>query len=377
MSKAYFKNLDGLRFFAALLVILEHCAIYKQALDPKISSIFQSSFSGVGGYGVKFFFVLSGFLISFLLLKEIQTNGKIDIKAFYIRRVLRIWPLYFLVGVFGIVISPLILKQFLGDFSSDILQNLAFLFTFNVNHQLLYLPFDRGVVEILWSVAIEEQYYLLFAPLLFLGRKRPAIVLILFLVIGALAPSIHNYCQDNLGWALHQPNYYSTLNAFLFFGVGGLGAYIFSNWGSRDSAILLSKPSQWFFLVGLLIYVFNPFTFNVDLGVTIKNALLALAFLYLIFISISQNSVLKFEKPWLKTLGRISYGIYVYHTFVAFILLRLLHYFVKENGLVMEVFYPALATGITIAISYFSYQKIEKPFLKMKSRYSKISSAGD
>ncbi len=95
----YFKNLDGLRFLAAFAVIIGHCQdIIKEkgyiAYDP-----FANKFAN---FGVDFFFVLSGFLISYLLLREIDLTGKINIKYFYFRRFLRIWPVYFAFGLLGL-----------------------------------------------------------------------------------------------------------------------------------------------------------------------------------------------------------------------------------------------------------------------------------
>src|SRR6476660_5257777 len=103
-AKVFFPNLDGLRFFAFFLVYLQH------AFGDLLAEIGQPGFwlgrlqtnvSGAGGIGVSFFFVLSGFLITYLILREIQLYGFLDVRAFYIRRSLRIWPLYYAVIIFG------------------------------------------------------------------------------------------------------------------------------------------------------------------------------------------------------------------------------------------------------------------------------------
>src|SRR5262249_15856566 len=119
-----------------------------------------------GWMGVSFFFVLSGFLITYLILREIEVNGKLDILAFYVRRVLRIWPLYYLVIAFGFLCYPL-LKSVFG-FSSYIetgnsLYYMFFLSNFDVINLGHWLGNGRGAMStnITWSVAIEEQFYLL------------------------------------------------------------------------------------------------------------------------------------------------------------------------------------------------------------------------
>ena len=104
-EKLFFPNLDGLRFFCFFIVFLYHCneAIFRRInnVDEKavVNFLFQN-----GNTGVNIFFVLSGFLITFLLIKEKELNGTIVLKNFYIRRVLRIWPLYYLCVFFGFVI---------------------------------------------------------------------------------------------------------------------------------------------------------------------------------------------------------------------------------------------------------------------------------
>ena len=104
-DKIYFPNLNGLRFIAALLVIIHHLEQLLSAFglknywdNPVIESI--------GGLGVELFFVLSGFLISYLLFTEEQRTSTISIKNFYIRRVLRIWPLYYLIGFLAFFLLP-------------------------------------------------------------------------------------------------------------------------------------------------------------------------------------------------------------------------------------------------------------------------------
>ena len=102
----YFSGLNGLRFFAALAVIITHIELIKEQMEfPGLHSKNKIVFE-LGGLGVVFFFVLSGFLITYLLLKEKEQTGTINVKKFYLRRILRIWPLYFLIVALGFFVLP-------------------------------------------------------------------------------------------------------------------------------------------------------------------------------------------------------------------------------------------------------------------------------
>src|ERR1700693_6351175 len=111
-KKGYFENLDALRFFSFLFVFLFHTKFYEWVHSLTSSNFFlwPARLLSSGGWGVKFVFVLSGFLITWLLLKEKEKNNKIDIRNFYIRRVLRIWPLYYIVFFIGFFLFPLFYK---------------------------------------------------------------------------------------------------------------------------------------------------------------------------------------------------------------------------------------------------------------------------
>ena len=110
-EKVYFPNLDALRFFAFMFVYLRHGfgdVVKPIELGHFILNLLKNGLNDSGDIGVSFFFVLSGFLITYLILKEIEVTGKIDVRAFYIRRCLRIWPLYFVVVGVGFALLRLL-----------------------------------------------------------------------------------------------------------------------------------------------------------------------------------------------------------------------------------------------------------------------------
>ncbi len=170
-DKVFFPNLDGLRTLAFLFVFYLHGFSLSLEQLP-ISSDFLNRLVfkvATGSSGVSIFFVLSGFLITYLLLKEVNERGTLNVGFFYVRRVLRIWPLYFVSVVFAFIIYPY-LKTFLGIQHESPARPLYY-FTFLSNFDAIYVhdffPGQSSPVEaITWSVAIEEQFYIIW-PLLF------------------------------------------------------------------------------------------------------------------------------------------------------------------------------------------------------------------
>ena len=118
--KIFFPNLDGLRFFSFLIVFFAHSfsADYDYIKESTWYQVIKIRMFTDGDIGVSFFFVLSGFLINYLLLKEREFTGKTDVKAFYIRRILRIFPLYYFCVFFGFVIFP-VLKSAFGQIPNE------------------------------------------------------------------------------------------------------------------------------------------------------------------------------------------------------------------------------------------------------------------
>ena len=176
-TKIYFPNLNGLRFIAAFMVIIHH---FVQML-----TIFGYAHSNnqiiisIGGLGVELFFVLSGFLITYLLLTEEKNTKQISIKDFYIRRVLRIWPLYYLIVILAffvfphmkIFLIPLYSEQMASNFGQSLLLFIIFLPNLVLQGFGIVVPYASQA----WSVGVEEQFYLIW-PVLMKFFKNKLIV---------------------------------------------------------------------------------------------------------------------------------------------------------------------------------------------------------
>jgi len=183
MSRIYFPSLNGIRFFAALLVIIDHLELVKGYFGIKVN--WSEAFSShLGSSGVTIFFVLSGFLITFLLLKEKEIKA-INVKHFYIRRVLRIWPLYYLILIVSFFIIPQIdffnVPNY-GDKSESFICStfLTYLFLL-ANVGFVFFP-TIAFANVLWSVAVEEQFYLIW-PIVIKYFKSTLTALMLLLII--------------------------------------------------------------------------------------------------------------------------------------------------------------------------------------------------
>ena len=133
----YFQNLDGLRFFCFLTVFFYH-GFHTESAAVKDSGLYQFFKWGIaenGFLGVNFFFVLSGFLITYLLIKEKELNGKINIIHFWFRRILRIWPLYFICVFVGFGLFPFA-KTMMGGVSTES-ANIWYYLTFTNNFDFI------------------------------------------------------------------------------------------------------------------------------------------------------------------------------------------------------------------------------------------------
>lgn len=371
-KKIYFENLDAIRFLCFLSVFLFH-SFHTESELVKNSDIYhfiQTSLLSNGNLGVNFFFVLSGFLITYLLIEEKKLNGNINIRKFWIRRVLRIWPLFYCCVFFGFYIFPL-LKTSLGqepNETANILYYLTFLNNFDfINNGL---P-DSSSLGVLWSIAIEEQFYVIWPIVLYIFPiKRYWIVF-----VGILAISISSRAI-NSNYLFHE---YHTLSCIGDMIIGALGAWlILENDLFKNKLIQLNKSSIALIYAGFFVCYFfrEELFFHSTLIRTLERPLIAIVILFIILEqSFSINSFFKFSKLRLITrLGRISYGLYSLHFIGILITINLFKFYDFTNELIQVLlFETTTALIITIIISYFSYRFLEKPFLRIKDKFSYFS----
>jgi len=366
-SKKYFEHLDGTRFFAFFLVFLVHCFV---SVDSKIgdSPLYQSveGFFKVGFLGVDYFFVLSGFLISWVILNEKEKTKKFGFGNFFTRRVLRIWPLYFLIiflgyGTYYASISYGVEVAGLPPFYNFALFVINF---YSICEGIDYLFF----LTFLWSISVEEQFYIGYSIIAKLFFKLNLLVLPAMLILISL---LYRYLHLENGQQL----YFHTFSILGNFGVGILVAYLAQQknqlftWLVNRSNVFSSVI--YLVLFGSLLY-FNELN-KMDAFRVFSRLYFSLLFGYIVFEQcFSKNRFLSFGKNRLiKYLGKISFGLYCYHGVVITILIKVLERFNFEETL-WHVFliYPMVVLSVSIGLSALSYRHFESFFLKLKNRFT-------
>jgi peptidoglycan/LPS O-acetylase OafA/YrhL len=311
----YHPELDILRFAAFFAVFVHHSLptnreAYSHHFNSYISGIIASAITA-GGLGVDLFFCLSSFLITKLLIIEYDQSGSIDIKSFYVRRILRIWPLYIFILILTIFLFPLILDN---EGMSKI-HILSFMLFF-ANWSCAFLGYPHSVAAPLWSVSIEEQFYLTWPILLkFINVKNIVNVSVLLLIIatvtrlyivitGTKHPTTAIWC-----------NTFARLDPIA---AGAILAYYHGKF--KYSLRLCSRILL--LIIGssipvIFIYFYNKSTL-IGYESLLFYPLVAFACSIILIAVIKENIHMSDQSSFRKLfvhLGRISYGLYVYHVF--------------------------------------------------------------
>lgn len=369
-SIGYIKGIDILRFIAALGVVIHHIS-YGLAQNQKITTPFLSHHLNSGAFFLNLFFVISGFLISMILFKELD-SGKFTIKNFYIRRMLRIWPLYFFVIIAYDILLPLIMHK--GEIA-DILYNVFFASLFITNFQAIFYDILDSTYLILWSVGIEEQIYLIFPFIILLFKKSRLLMTFSLIIIGLfswiytpeLITSANNYNSA----------YFFTLSYLYYFGVGCLLTFLIpkNNKTLTVDKVLLNPVVQLFIMILGFAYVFNilnspklPKYFFLFFNAAFPA--------YLIYCAVRGKLIFNlFSDKITKFLGNVSYPMYLIHIQVislGMIITRTMNPN-TSNFVMYDLFLTIFTIIVTISLSSVLYRFIEKPFLKLKKDYTIIS----
>jgi peptidoglycan/LPS O-acetylase OafA/YrhL len=371
-QRFYRPELDSLRFFAFFGVFVFHVIpndpqfyqthhLLTPAVIPLICAV-----SGAGAFGVDLFFALSAYLITTLLIREEEIRGSIDARAFYVRRILRIWPLYFFFIAVAALVTIWDRTQHLGwPYVAGYL-----LLSGNWVYVLLGLP--HSIASPLWSVSIEEQFYLLWPlALRHLSRRQLVFVVIGLLVLANLVRAFL-VLTHSLGAAVE----YNTFARIDAIALGILVAYFLGSEApslSLFSRTALAAASQ---VVWCLVAAFTSLNSQTEvapvMGTLLGRPLVAMAAagLLVAVIGAPAAGARALTYSWLTYLGRISYGLYVYH---AAGLLVAWHLF-RGNSVKIYAAYALTGFALTVAFSAISYRWLESPFLKMKERFAVVHS---
>jgi len=366
----YFYQFNALRFFAALLVLVGHAEALRASAGEK--SLHSFDFFNNGQHGVTFFFVLSGFLITFLLLKERNKTQNVQVKSFYWKRVVRICPLYFLLLFIGLVLQPIFIEflklpyEMPYSWSESILFFIAFL------PGIITFYFGNHILEPLWSIGVEEWFYLIWGPLLkFVPKDLWKWIVFLLLLKLALT-----YFAS---LTIFPPviDYVIRMMRFEALFIGGLFACTFfttSNLQNKLSkirlvALLISILSC--FLIILNGSFFDQLLLKINVEDKSLNLFICSIFFGLLIWSIAwKNMKTNFlDAPFMDYLGEISYGIYMYHLVVITIVWAVLQPLNLEFKL-ETILYHLIGIAFTIVLAALSKTYFENPILKLKNRFS-------
>ena len=376
IERYYRPELDVLRFLAFLSVFTVH-RMDHLPIDP-VRHFWAYNICLLGNFGVPVFFLLSASLITELLTREEDRFGTVHIRSFYMRRILRIWPLYFAV-FYGLIL----LNHFIPYTGApDPLSWLAFTLFAGNWYICIHGWIPAFPVNPMWSISVEEQFYIAI-PLIALYGRRFGLKTVSFTLIAVSYGMVTWYAWR--GWHGFSSQWTNSFVEFQFFSAGTL-----------LSLALKGRTPQWSLavrLLGILTGIICLFVASVYLGVqadtpssTVAQAplgwALVLAATILFFLSLLGTASRYLPKP-IVYLGRISYGLYLFHELVYTLvfhvwkasLVRLSEFLHLRNwtgGLGTLIVF-----GTTILLAHLSYQLYERPFLRLKRRFTFVPSRDD
>jgi peptidoglycan/LPS O-acetylase OafA/YrhL len=365
-ERFYRPELDALRFFAFLGVFIFHAAprtmdFYNAAGYPHWLSSLLISIFGAGAYGVDLFFALSAYLITSLLLRERAATGALDLRGFYVRRILRIWPLYLAFVAFAALTAKMLPGQVLP-------------MRYVVGYSLLagnwiyaFYGLPASFATPLWTVSIEEQFYLAWP----LALRRASVRTMAAIAVGLLV--VANAWRVWLAVTAApveriEYNTFTRLDPIAF----GILIALFghklpqlSRW-SRI-ALLCGGVVTWVAVFAFTVTAPHPMFTTWQMAVGHPFTALASVAVLLSVLG-SQHGFLR--NKTLLYLGKISYGLYVLHEFAHFCAMRL----VPASTSAGVVGQSLVGLALTVALAAASYRWLESPFLRLKERFAHVQS---
>lgn len=345
-TNKYIKGLDTLRAISIGFVLLNHLGVdvlfyENQYLNNNLFSLFS------GETGVKFFFVLSGFLITRILWTQVEETGKIDFRKFFIRRVLRLAPTLI---VFYLLVLILIISKIIAY---DVE---AILFAFFYLYNYVPLQYYRNELAHIWSLSVEEQFYLIWPFLILIFRKYSLlIILISIFVLFSILATI--FLPEFVFKAHLRPKRW-FLPAGGFIAIGALLAMVqarnnkkFGQLFYKQKLPLVVATCCYLSTLIIPIYLIEVFSFLQAIGFGI--------FILWIFHNQESGIVVFMDFKPFAYLGKISYGIYVYQGL----------FLLTGPGSELKFQQLPLNIILTMGLAVVSYHFLEKPILRYKNRF--------
>jgi peptidoglycan/LPS O-acetylase OafA/YrhL len=358
----YHPELDTLRFFAFLMVFALHAlptrVDYYAAFMPPELARWAAAGITAGAFGVDLFFALSSYLITELLIREVRTTGRLDVVAFYVRRTLRIWPLYFTVFALCTFVVP----RFLPVPGLENKYLLSFM-TFLGNWSCAAYGLPHAPVFPLWSVSVEEQFYVTWPLLLLVFGVRRVALLAVVVLVAAQVVRVYLVSRGVRGdgiWC----NTFARMDAFA---CGALLAVVLKG-RAPDLAPLVRR-----LLIGAaaVAWVVSACFGGRDQEASVVGLpVAALAATAVLVASIRPSAAGGKALPYL---GKISYGLYSFHILA----LMIAGLVTGQGGAGRNMVRIGIGFSLTLAFAVVSYHLLERPFLRLKRRFTHVRSRPD
>ncbi|MGI4866176.1 MAG: acyltransferase family protein [Janthinobacterium lividum] len=370
-AKLHFHSLEALRFFAFFKVYLLHLPL---AIPSPVLSYLKRG----GGIGVQFFFVLSGFLITYLLVADKLARGQVDVRRFFIRRSLRIWPLFYALVLLAFLLPTAWADRWgLHMVGGGYVPDWRFSFTFLENYKMLLTDNSPRTtpLPVFWSLCIEEHFYLVWMLVVWLlpVRRLP-----LFLLACLPLACLFRYVEPLLLPTNTQVDTNDLLTHLDVFAVGGLLGY----WVATDYAGFSARLASWprALRYGIVVAVGLAVIFQADvlpyearsLFNVFRPLLIAGLFGALLAMFLPAHSAIRIRSRWLAYLGSISYGLYVFHI----ILIHMALQYCLTHAIALDTWSQGAAMflvtfGGSVVLSSLSFRYFEQPFLRLRDHLTR------
>jgi peptidoglycan/LPS O-acetylase OafA/YrhL len=345
VNKPHFHSLDGLRCLSILAVIWHHVAG---------DTYPSSSILSTGHHGVSLFFVISGFLITSLLLREKSKKQTIDLKHFYFKRSLRIFPLYYLVILIYVILVYIVEGE--SSYAKSFFSNLVFFLTYTSNY-FVSLTGDRVIFYFAWSLAAEEQFYLVWPAVeKWLSDKMAILLAFACIALALTARAVFfSALQDSIIIIIFD-------NIAIPICVGVIFAHLLNNKTMFSWVYMLVRYK----LCGPL-YLALTIIILVNAAIPLLFAYAAMALL-LVSVIISKQHVLYYllNNPICIAVGKVSYGMYLFHMLALNLIRRL-----GSDFALSEASLFILTSVLVFIIASVSFRYFESFFLNQKDYFTK------
>lgn len=359
VTRRRFHSFDFFRFFAFFKVFLLHL--------PLTAFPIFSFFKNGGEIGVYFFFSLSGFLITYILLEEKKQLGTISLSNFFSRRILRIWPLYYIMILFAFV-TPYILRILgLTSLPEGYEPNWLVSVLFLENYKMILTDSFPNVspLRVMWSLCVEEHFYIIWGLFLYFTKIKNVRYLIIGAIVVANISRVIFYTND-----LSFLDLSTNLDYFMF---GAIPALLLVSEEKKVLSHVNRIPSylKYLLLIFSLAYIVVSPNFYFPHKALIDPTIYGIAFCSILLMALPENSIIRIsDRNIFSRLGIYTYGLYLTHTIVINLFIKLFEKWQLslDHGM-NALLFATLSLLVTICVSMLTYRFIEKPFLRAKKYF--------